>query len=99
MAKEITTIKLRKSTAELLNRLKVHPRQPYEEIILSLVSGKKLPAHSAHGHGSQAITTIKLTKKTVELVSRLKIHPRQSYEEVILKLISENESNRKKSKK
>ena len=35
--KDTTTIKLKKSTAELLNKLKIHPRQPYEEVIFELV--------------------------------------------------------------
>src|SRR3989344_3269126 len=40
---KITTIKLKKSTAELLNKLKIHPRQPYEEVISGLIKerGKK----------------------------------------------------------
>lgn len=36
--KDITTIKLKKSTVEFLNKLKIHPRQPYEEVILKLMS-------------------------------------------------------------
>ena len=35
--KNITTIKLKKSTVELLNKLKIHPRQPYEEVISGLI--------------------------------------------------------------
>ena len=35
--KQITTIKLTKKTAGLLNKLKVHPRQAYEEIVLELL--------------------------------------------------------------
>ena len=38
MRKGITTIKISKKTVELLNRLKIHPRQPYEEVILRLIS-------------------------------------------------------------
>lgn len=37
MKKVITTIKLSKKTAELLGKLKIHPRQPYEEVILKLI--------------------------------------------------------------
>lgn len=39
--KEITTIKISKATASLLNKLKIHPRQSYEEVILKLLGGKK----------------------------------------------------------
>jgi len=35
--KEITTIKLSKKTVELLNKLKIHPRQAYEEVVLGLL--------------------------------------------------------------
>lgn len=42
MAKEITTIKLSKDTVKLLNQLKIHPRQSYEEVIVKLLKkGKK----------------------------------------------------------
>ena len=98
MAAEITTVKLRKSTADALSKLKIHPRQPYEEVILKLIEAKVRLKASAPGidiDSKKEITTIKLTKKTVEALSRLKIHPRQSYEEVIIKFISENESNKK----
>jgi len=40
--KAITTIKLSKKTAELLNKLKIHPRQAYEEVILKLLKKAKL---------------------------------------------------------
>ena len=96
---EITTIKLSKSTVELLSRLKVHPRQPYEEVILKLVSenkDKKNPGKLPQSSGS--ITTIKLHKKTAKQLNGLKIHQRQSYEEVILNLISQNEEAGKKSR-
>ena len=96
---EITTIKLSKSTVELLSRLKVHPRQPYEEVILKLISekkDKKNPSKLPQSSGS--ITTIKLRKKTASLLNNLKIHPRQSYEEVVLNLVSQNEEARKKAK-
>ena len=39
--KEITTIKLTKRTVELLNKLKIHPRQAYEEVILELLKKSK----------------------------------------------------------
>lgn len=35
--KNITTIKLSKRTVELLNKLKIHPRQAYEEVVLELL--------------------------------------------------------------
>ena len=89
----VTTIKLSKHAVFLLNRLKIHPRQSYEEIVLKLISeqdsrkkfdsGKPIPQR-ASGH----ITTIKLHKNTSSLLNKLKIHPRQSYGEVVLKLIS-----------
>jgi len=40
MGKVVTTIKLSKKTVELLSRLKIHPRQSYEEVILSLLKDK-----------------------------------------------------------
>lgn len=93
---EITTIKLSKKTVEILNRLKIHPRQAYEEVILKLISENKLGKNSAIVESpKKEITTIKLSKKTAELLSQLKIHPRQAYEEVILKLISEDEAGKK----
>lgn len=42
MAKKITTIKLSKETANLLNQLKIHPRQSYEEVILKLLKKEKV---------------------------------------------------------
>jgi len=40
MIKEVTTIKISKQTAKLLSKLKIHPRQAYEEVILELIRGK-----------------------------------------------------------
>lgn len=37
MKKEITTIKISKEVVERLSRLKVHPRQAYEEVIVRLL--------------------------------------------------------------
>ncbi len=37
MQKQITTIKLSKKSVEILNKLKVHPRQSYEEVILKYI--------------------------------------------------------------
>ena len=107
MKKEITTIKLSKKTAELLNRFKIHPRQPYEEVILKFVEETKskkesiiqMPQKAADTSHKKEITTIKLSKKTAEILNQLKIHPRQPYEEVILNLISQNESTEKKNQK
>tara|TARA_Y100000310_G_scaffold267972_1_gene280333 strand:- start:1058 stop:1348 length:291 start_codon:yes stop_codon:yes gene_type:complete len=96
MKEEITTIKLGKSTVRLLSRLKVHPRQSYEEVILRL-KGKGSSAQISRGHkGIKGITTIKLKKRTVSVLSKLKIHPRQSYEEVILGLIKKREEYEKR---
>jgi hypothetical protein len=39
--KKITTIKLSKKTVELLSKLKIHPRQSYEEVILKLIKNEK----------------------------------------------------------
>jgi len=41
MTKQITTIKLSKDTVKTLNRLKIHPRQSYEEVILKLLKKEK----------------------------------------------------------
>ena len=40
--KKITTIKLTKKTVEFLNKLKIHPRQPYEEVVSGLLKKAKL---------------------------------------------------------
>ncbi len=40
MVKKITTIKLSKETVEALNKLKIHPRQSYEEVIIKLLKKK-----------------------------------------------------------
>ena len=96
--KEVTTVKISKYTVNILNELKIHPRQPYEEVILKFVREKKSKStlrQSANNSRKKEITTIKLTKSTVEILNRIKIHPRQSYEEVILNLISNGESKKK----
>lgn len=36
-AREFTTIKISKETVSLLNDLKIHPRQSYEEVIIELL--------------------------------------------------------------
>lgn len=45
MKREITTIKISKKVVEDLSKLKVHPRQAYEEVIVKLLEfywkGKK----------------------------------------------------------
>ena len=41
MAKQITTIKLSKETVKVLNALKIHPRQSYEEVIIKLLKKEK----------------------------------------------------------
>lgn len=40
MGKVVTTVKLSKKTVDLLSRLKIHPRQSYEEVILELLKKK-----------------------------------------------------------
>ena len=37
---EITTVKLSKRTKKELDRLKVHPREPYEDVIKRLIAGR-----------------------------------------------------------
>ena len=39
--KEFTTIKISRDTVKILNELKIHPRQSYEEVILELLSKKR----------------------------------------------------------
>jgi len=39
--KQTTTIKLSKETVKLLNELKIHHRQSYEEVILKLLKENK----------------------------------------------------------
>jgi len=39
--KEVTTIKISKDTIRLLNELKIHPRQSYEEVIVKLLESAK----------------------------------------------------------
>ena len=91
MSENITTIKLGRNTVGLLNKLKVHHRQSYEEVILKFIAehknAKKTPHELKQQSGSGVITTIKLAKKTAGILNKLKIHPRQSYEEIVLKLI------------
>ncbi|MAG91219.1 hypothetical protein CMO83_03980 [Candidatus Woesearchaeota archaeon] len=99
MKREITTIKLSKSTVGILNKSKIHPRQPYEEVILRLIPKKQM---SGNGFNlpltKKDITTIKISKNTVQLLNNLKIHPRQSYEEVVLRLLLKNEKTGKRAR-
>lgn len=39
--KAITTIKISKDTVNALNKLKIHPRQSYEEVIVELLKKEK----------------------------------------------------------
>lgn len=41
MKKDITTIKLSKLVVEELSKLKIHPRQAYEEVIVKLLEAYK----------------------------------------------------------
>jgi len=86
--KEITTIKISKAAVLSLAKLKIHPRQSYEEVIVNLLAVKKSKKESVKEHQVRDITTIKISKSTVEKLTLLKIHPRQSYEEVIVNLLS-----------
>ena len=88
--KEITTIKLSKEVVLELSKLKVHPRQAYEEVIVKLLSSYKGSSFGG-GYSKGEITTIKISKKVVLELSKLKVHPRQAYEEVIVKLLKDYE--------
>ena len=51
MPKQITTIKLSKETVNLLNKLKIHPRQSYEEVIIKLLKkGEKWIKKEVYGY-------------------------------------------------
>ena len=96
MGKEITTIKISKLVVSELSKLKVHPRQPYEEVIVKLLKDCRKVELKELGKGfigNREITTIKISKNNVEGISRLKVHPRQSYEEVIVKLLGAYRKN------
>jgi len=96
MKKEITTIKISKLIVGELSKLKVHPRQAYEEVIVKLLSSYKKEAILEEKNdffGKKEITTIKLSKSVVEELSGLKVHPRQAYEEVIVKLLEAYKKN------
>lgn len=47
--REITTIKISKSTVSLLNELKIHPRQSYEEVIIELLEKNKQAIQKTRG--------------------------------------------------
>lgn len=49
MEEEDTTIKVKKKIAKRLEKLKVHPRQPYEEVILELLDNNH---HHCRGNPS-----------------------------------------------
>lgn len=85
-----TTIKLSKNAVGILNKIKIHPRQSYEEVILEAIKAGKIPKMTAKisRMNGKVMTSIKARTETVRILSRMKIHPRQSYEEVILSLIS-----------
>ncbi len=84
----ITTIKLAKSTVIFLNSLKVHPRQPYDEVITLLLKNH-VSAVLKFSLSSRGITTIKLSKSNAQKLTSLKVHPRQPYDEVVMALIKE----------
>ncbi|MEA2036839.1 MAG: hypothetical protein U9O94_04985 [Nanoarchaeota archaeon] len=88
MRKDITTIKISKKVIEELSKLKIHPRQAYEEVIVKLLECYKEGQCGGEKVGRGGfITTIKVSKQTVEELSKLKIHPRQAYEEVVVSLL------------
>ncbi len=81
-----TTIKVTKQTLEFLSTLKIHPRQPYDEVITLLLGGVsaiEIPV-SESTHKKQ--TTLKISKKNLAALAKKKIHPRQPYDEVVLAL-------------
>jgi len=41
MSEEPTTIRIRKSTKDMLDSLKIHPRETYEDVILRLIESSK----------------------------------------------------------
>jgi len=41
MSEEATTIRIRKSTKDILDSLKIHPRETYEDVILRLIKEKR----------------------------------------------------------
>jgi len=41
MKREITTIKISKQVVEELSKLKIHPRQSYEEVVVKLIESNK----------------------------------------------------------
>ena len=95
MRSKITTIKLRKNTVQLLNSLKVHPRQPYDEIITLLLESHGTSKIGSVSNLSGTLTTIKLSKSNASALSELKIHPSQSYEEVVVTLAKKYSDIRK----
>ncbi len=96
MKRLITTIKISKPIVEKLSKLKIHPRQSYEEVIVKLLESYKQKATLKKKQeltAKKEITTIKLSKEVVKRLSELKIHPRQAYEEVIVTLLSAYKKN------
>ena len=84
-----TTIKVSKGLVLDINRLKIHPRQSNEEVILKLLDFKdQLKSLDNISIGpTKNKTTIKVSKFVVLELNKLKIHPRQSNEEVIYRLL------------
>ena len=96
MKRDITTIKISKEVVGELLKLKIHPRQAYEEVIVKLIGAYKKGKTTFRGVrdvGKKEITTIKISKKIVKELSLLKVHPRQAYEEVIVKLLDHYNKN------
>ncbi len=88
MEEKSTTIQISKDIVSELAKIKVHRRQPYDEVISRLVGlyGKEdleVKTRTLEGEGS----TIKLSRPVVGKIAELKVHPRQAYEEVIAGLV------------
>ena len=81
-----TTIRLTRETVSELGKLKVHPRQSYEEVISFIAKDKKKPDFSKFVK-KNSFTTIQVSKNLVNKLSNLKIHPRQGYEEIMQALL------------
>ena len=85
--KEMTSIKVSRGTLVRLTKMKVHPRQSYEEILIELMKKKKQLKFN-HDNVSKKYSTMKVSREIVENLTNLKVHPRQSYEEIVQALLA-----------
>ena len=85
----MTTIKVTRTTSTSLNKLKIHPRQAYDEVISELLKNPPSKSYLSRftSQDNFSITTIKISKSNVSSINKLKIHPRQSNDEVVSALI------------